>query len=175
MGRVDEGTTTSDFEPDEVKRKISLSLALVPCEWAGHKINIIDTPGYADFVGEVKSGIAAADFGVIVVDAVAGVQVGTEQAWLNADKSRLPRVIFINRIDRENANFQQAVAQLQARWGKKIAPIQLPIGEQDAFSGVVDLLERKAWALLPLAEPEPEIEELLALIAPTVDASSAPT
>src|SRR5438270_115071 len=146
MGRVDEGTTTSDFEPDEVKRKISLSLALVPCEWAGHKINIIDTPGYADFVGEVKSGIAAADFGVIVVDAVAGVQVGTEQAWLNADKSRLPRVIYINRIDRENANFQQALAQLQARWGKKIAPIQLPIGEQDAFPGVVDLLERKAYS-----------------------------
>ena len=78
LGKVDDGTTASDFEPDEVKRKISLSLALIPCEWAGHKINIIDTPGYADFVGEVKSGIRAADIGVILVDAVSGLQVGTE-------------------------------------------------------------------------------------------------
>src|SRR4051812_46936993 len=81
MGKVDDGTTTSDFEPDEVKRKISLGLALIPCEWSNHKINIIDTPGYADFAGEVKSGIRAADFGVVVVDAVAGLQVGTEMAW----------------------------------------------------------------------------------------------
>ena len=80
LGKVDDGTTTSDFEPDEVKRKISISLSLIPCEWSGHKINIIDTPGYADFVGEVKSGIAAADLGVIVVDAVSGVQVGTVDA-----------------------------------------------------------------------------------------------
>src|SRR6476620_7151884 len=145
MGRVDDGTTASDFDPDEVKRKISLSLALVPCEWANHKINIIDTPGYADFVGEVKSGIAAADFGVVVVDAVSGLQVGTEQAWLRADEARLPRVIFINRIDRENANFEQAVSQLQARYGKKVAPLQLPIGAQDHFSGVVDLIERRAY------------------------------
>ncbi len=145
MGRVDDGTTASDFEPDEVKRKISLSLALVPCEWANHKVNIVDTPGYADFVGEVKSGIAAADFGVVVVDAVAGLQVGTEQAWLHADQARLPRVIFVNRIDRENANFQQAVSQLQARYGKKIAPLQIPIGSQDHFSGVVDLIEMKAY------------------------------
>ncbi len=85
LGRVEDGTTASDFEPDEVKRKISISLALIPCEWAGHKINIIDTPGYADFVGEVKSGIRAADLGAVVVDAVAGVQVGTEMAWHNAD------------------------------------------------------------------------------------------
>src|SRR5436305_13715104 len=85
MGRVDEGNTASDFEPDEIKRKISLSLALIPCEWAGHKINLIDTPGYTDFVGEVKSGIRAADLGAIVVDAVSGMQVGTESAWRYAD------------------------------------------------------------------------------------------
>ncbi|HZP58658.1 MAG TPA: elongation factor G [Dehalococcoidia bacterium] len=146
LGRVDDGTTVSDFEPDEQKRKISLSLALVPCEWANHKINLIDCPGYADFVAEVRSGIAAADLGVIVVDAVSGLQVGTEQAWQNADRARLPRVIFINRMDRENANFQQALDQLQARYGKKVAPLQLPIGAQDSFSGVVDLLQNKAYA-----------------------------
>src|SRR5262245_5813962 len=92
LGKVDDGTTVSDFEPDEVKRKISLSLALVPVEWAGHKVNFIDTPGYADFAGEVRSGIRAADFGVIVVDAVSGVQVGTEMAWVHGEQARLPRI-----------------------------------------------------------------------------------
>ncbi len=145
MGKVEDGTTVSDFEPDEVKRKISLSLAIVPCEWSNHKINIIDTPGYADFVGEVKSGISAADIGVIVVDAVSGVQVGTEMAWRHAEATQLPRVVFVNRMDRENANFAQTVQQLQERWGKKIAPIQLPIGSQDSFSGVVNVLENKAY------------------------------
>ncbi len=145
LGKVEDGTTTSDFEPDEVKRKISLSLALVPCEWSGHKINIIDTPGYSDFVGEVKSGIRAADFGAVVVDAVAGVQVGTDMAWHNADRAALPRVIFINRMDRENANFDQALQSLQARYGKRVAPLELPIGAQDSFAGVVNLIERKAY------------------------------
>ena len=145
LGKVDDGTTTSDFEPDEVKRKISLSLALVPVEWSNHKINIIDTPGYADFVGEVRSGLRAADLGVIVVDAVSGLQVGTESAWLNADRVRLPRVFFVNRMDRENANFDQAVAQLQERYGKKVAPLLLPIGAQDALAGVVNVIEQKAY------------------------------
>jgi elongation factor G len=145
LGKVDDGTTTSDFEPDEVKRKISLSLALVPCEWAGHKVNIIDTPGYADFVGEVKSGVRAADFGAIVVDAVSGLQVGTEMAWMHAEQARLPRVFFVNRMDRENANFEQAVSQLQAKFGKRIAPLLLPIGSQDSFSGVVNVIENKAY------------------------------
>jgi elongation factor G len=145
MGKVEDGTTASDFEPDEVKRKISLSLALIPCEWSNHKINIIDTPGYSDFVGEVKSGISAADLGVIVVDAVSGVQVGTEMAWRHADAEGLPRVVFVNRMDRENANFAQAVQQLQGFWGKKIAPLELPIGSQDSFSGVVNVLDNKAY------------------------------
>jgi elongation factor G len=145
LGKVDDGTTASDFEPDEVKRKISLSLALIPCEWGNHKINIIDTPGYADFVGEVKSGIRAADIGVIVVDAVSGLQVGTELAWANADQAALPRIIVINRMDRENANFDQALGQLQARYGKKVAPLILPIGAQDSFAGVVNLIEQKAY------------------------------
>jgi elongation factor G len=145
LGKVDDGTTVSDFEPDEVKRKISLSLALIPCEWSGHKINVIDTPGYSDFVGEVRSGIRAADVGVVVVDAVSGVQVGTDMAWRNADQAALPRVVFINRLDRENADFGQALASVQAAFGKKVAPLQLPIGAQDSFAGVVNLIERKAY------------------------------
>lgn len=145
LGKVDDGTTTSDFEPDETKRKISLSLALIPCEWSGHKINLVDTPGYADFVGEVKSGIRAADIGVILVDAVAGVQVGTEMAWGHGEQAGLPRLFFINRMDRENANFEQTVAQLQQRFGKGIAPLMLPIGSQDSFAGVVNVIENKAY------------------------------
>ena len=145
MGKVDDGTTASDFEPDEIKRKISINLALIPCEWSNHKLNIIDTPGYSDFVGEVKSGIRAADFGAIVVDAVAGVQVGTEMAWHHADQARLPRVVFVNRMDRENANFAGAVQQLQSFWGKKVAPLELPIGAQDTFAGVINVIENKAY------------------------------
>jgi elongation factor G len=145
LGRVEDGTTTSDFEPDEQKRHISISLALIPCEWQGHKINIIDTPGYADFIGEVKSGIRAADLGLVAVDAVAGVQVGTESAWGHADREQLPRVIFINRMDRENADFAGALSQLQSRFGKRVAPLMIPIGAQDSFSGVVDVIEGKAY------------------------------
>lgn len=145
LGRVDDGTAIADFDPDEHKRKISISLSLIPCEWAGYKINVIDAPGYADFVGEVISGIRAADFGVVVVDAVAGVQVGTELVWRHADAANLPRLVFINRMDRENANFEQALQQLQAMFGKKVAPLCIPIGSQDTFAGVVNVVDNRAW------------------------------
>jgi elongation factor G len=145
LGKVEDGTTVSDFDPDEQKRKISISLAVVPCEWAGHKITLIDTPGYPDFVGEVISGIRAADFGVVVVDAVSGVQVGTELVWRHADAASLPRLVFVNRMDRENANFDQAVQQLQSMFGKKVAPLCIPIGSQDNFSGVVNVVDGRAY------------------------------
>jgi elongation factor G len=145
LGRVDEGTTVSDFDPDEIKRKISVNVSLVPVEWQGKKINLIDTPGYADFVGEEKSGLRAADGAVILVDASAGVQVGTENAWRFADESNLPRLVFVNRIDRENADFDAVVEALANRFGRKCAPIQIPIGAQDHFQGVVDLISLKAY------------------------------
>ncbi len=147
LGRIDEGNTVSDYDPDEIDRQISISLALAPCEWAGHKINFIDTPGYADFLGEVKQGLRAADAALVVVDAVAGVEVGTDLAWGYADEAPggLPRFVFVNRIDRENADFAAAVQQVQDRFGKRCVPLQVPIGAQDAFEGVVDLLEQKAY------------------------------
>ncbi len=145
LGRVDDGNTTSDYEPDEEKRQISLSLALLPCEWNGHKVNLIDTPGYADFLGEVKQGLRAADAALIVVDAVSGVEVGTDLAWSYADEQSLPRLVFVNRIDRENADFAGAVQQMQERFGKRCVPLQVPIGAQDAFQGVVDLLDMQAY------------------------------
>ncbi|MBI4571312.1 MAG: elongation factor G, partial [Chloroflexi bacterium] len=152
LGRVDDGNTTSDYDPDEIKRQISISLSLLPCEWSDHKINLIDTPGYADFQGEVKEGVRAADAALIVVDAVSGVEVGTDLAWRYADEGGLPRFIFINRIDRENADFANAVQQVQARFGKRCIPLQVPLGAQDAFQGVVDLVEQRAY-LGEKAEP----------------------
>jgi len=145
LGRVDEGNTTSDHDDDEKKRQISISLAILPCEWSGHKINLIDTPGYADFLGEVKEGIRAADAALIVVDAVSGVEVGTDLSWSYADEQNLPRLVLVNRIDRENADFAGAVRQVQERFGKKCLPLQVPIGQHEAFQGVVDLLEMQAF------------------------------
>src|SRR4029077_12032801 len=134
----------SDFDPDEIKRKISVNLSLVPLEWKGAKINVIDTPGYADFVGEEKSGLRAADSAIVLVDASAGVQVGTENAWRFADERDLPRFIFVNRIDRENADFERVAEALAQQFGRQCAPVQLPIGEQDHFEGALDLIGLKA-------------------------------
>ncbi|MEX0785278.1 MAG: elongation factor G [Dehalococcoidia bacterium] len=145
LGSVDDGNTTSDYDPDEVKRQISISLSVLPCEWNDTKVNLIDTPGYADFQGEVKEGVRAADAALLLVDAVSGVEVGTDLAWGYADEASLPRFALVNRIDRENADFASAVSQLQERFGKNCVPLQAPIGAQDAFQGVVDLLEMKAF------------------------------
>jgi elongation factor G len=145
LGRVDEGNTTSDFDDDEKKRQISISLSVLPCEWNGHKVNLIDTPGYADFLGEVKEGVRAADAALVVVDAVSGVEVGTDLAWSYADEQDLPRLVLMNRIDRENADFAGVVRQVQERFGKKCLALQAPIGAQDAFQGVADLLEMQAF------------------------------
>jgi elongation factor G len=145
LGRVEDGTTVSDFDPDENKRKISINLSLVPCEWKGKKLNIIDTPGYADFVGEMKAGLRAADAAVVVVCAASGVEVGTEHSWAFADERSLPRMVVVNRMDRENADFFQTLSRLQSFFGKKCAPLQLPIGAQSSFEGVVDLLTLKGF------------------------------
>ncbi|HLB28832.1 MAG TPA: elongation factor G [Dehalococcoidia bacterium] len=144
LGRVDEGTTASDYEPEEVRHHISLNLSLLPCSWQGHKLNLIDTPGYADFAGEVKSALRAADAVLIVVDAAAGVQVGTDQAWAYADEEGLPKLALINRLDRENADFFRTLEQIQERFGPRCLPLHLPIGTQQAFQGVVELLAMQA-------------------------------
>ena len=144
LGRVEDGNTTSDYDPDEVKRRSSVNLSLVPCEWAGVKLNLIDTPGYADFVGEEKAGLRAADAAVIVVEAQAGVQVGTEYAWLYADERAMPRLVFVNRMDRENADFARVLASLQEHFGQKCVAVHAPIGAQDTFQGVVDILAGQA-------------------------------
>ncbi|MGC8880384.1 MAG: GTP-binding protein, partial [Anaerolineae bacterium] len=145
MGRVEDGTTVSDSDEEEIRRRISLNLTLLPCEWEKHKINLLDTPGYLDFVGEVICGLRVADSGIVVVDAVAGVEVGTELVWQHANEHNLPRLVFVNKMDRENASWQRALESLRAKLGGTIVPLQLPIGEQASFEGVIDLVERTAW------------------------------
>jgi len=144
LGKVEDGATTSDYDPDEVKRQISINLSLLPCPWKGAKINLIDTPGYSDFVGEVKAAIRVSEGAVIMVCAASGVEVGTEQVWSYCEEAELPRLIFINKMDRENADFYKTVGQIQSRFGSKCLPLQLPIGAQDSFEGIVDLLTMKS-------------------------------
>ncbi|MCA9876726.1 MAG: elongation factor G [Thermomicrobiales bacterium] len=144
LGKVEEGNTVTDYDPDEIKRRISVSAAVAPLEWRDTKVNIIDAPGYADFIGEVRSALRVADAAVILMDASAGVEVGTEQAWRQAEERGLPRVLFINKMDRENADFAGALASARAAFGNALAPIQFPVGAERNFRGVVDLLKEQA-------------------------------
>ncbi|HEX6032508.1 MAG TPA: elongation factor G [Tepidiformaceae bacterium] len=161
MGSIEDANTASDYDEDEHKRKFSLNLSLIPVEWEGRKINLVDTPGYADFVSEVICGVQAADLALILVDAVSGPEVGTDRAWQITGRAGLPRMIVINRMDRENADFNQVLAQLQQRWGPKVAPLQIPIGAHDSFEGVVDLLHMRAY----LGEKGEEAEVPQALVS----------
>lgn len=145
MGRVDEGNTVSDHDPEEVKRAISISTSLGPCEWQGHKVNFIDTPGYFDFVGEVKGALRVADAALVFACAVSGVEVGTEKVWNFAGENNLSRAFFINKMDRENANYDRVVEQLKKTFGTSVAPLQIPIGAESNFAGVIDLLTQKAY------------------------------
>ncbi len=145
LGKVDDGTATTDFDPEEQRRKHTINAAIAPLEWKDVKINLIDVPGYPDFVGEVVGALRAVEGAVLVVDAVAGVQVQTEVAWTQADKGGVSRLVVVNRLDRENASFDRTLQSLRGRFGTKVAPIQIPIGAEAAFSGVVDLVEMKAY------------------------------
>lgn len=145
LGKVDEGTTTSDYDPAEVKRKISINLSVLPCLWKGNKINVLDAPGYSDFAAEVKAGIRVSEGAIVVVSAAAGVEVGTEQAWDYLQEANLPRFILVNKMDRENADFYRTVKELQAKFGSRCLPIQLPIGAHTDFQGLVDLLAMKGY------------------------------
>ena len=131
MGKVTESNTVSDFDKEEQKRGFSISTSLVPIEWEKAKINILDTPGYFDFVGEVEEAVSAADAAVIVVSGKAGVQVGTEKAWELCDKYNLPRMIYVTEMDVDDASFRQVVEDLTTRYGKKIAPHFQPIRENE--------------------------------------------
>ena len=144
FGKVVDGTTTTDYDPEEIKRKISISTAMAPCEWLDHKINVIDTPGYFDFVGEVMQGIRVAEGAIIVVSAKSGVSVGTEKSWAYAKERNVARLFFINKMDEENANFNAAYDKMLATFGNSVIPFQLPIYEAEKYVGYVDIINMTA-------------------------------
>jgi elongation factor G len=145
LGRVDDGTSVSDWDDEERRRKMSINASLLPCEWQGHKLNMLDTPGYMDFVGEVISAGCVSDGAVVVLDSMGGVEVGTEQVWHHADAQKLPRLVFVNKMERENIDYEGVVAQVGAKFGVAAVAMQLPIGSQADLGGVVDLLSGKAY------------------------------
>jgi elongation factor G len=145
LGRVDDGTTTTDFDPEEIRRKITVNAALAPLPWQDHKVTLIDTPGYPDFIGEVTGALRAVEGVLLCVDAVAGVEVQTEKIWALADRERASRIVAVTRMDRENAAFPRVLEGLQARFGQRAVALHWPIGSEAAFRGVVDLLEMKVY------------------------------
>jgi len=148
LGKIEDGTTISDHDEEEIRRKISLYTSVLPVEHRDHKLNLLDAPGYTDFVGESVSAMSVADAVLVLVDSVAGVEVGTELAWRYADEFNLPRLVVINKLDRENASFEKAYASLEEfahAAGKRLVRMQLPMGEKHDFKGIVDLISMKAY------------------------------
>ncbi len=145
LGSVEEGSTVCDFDDEETARGQSLSLALAPIEWRDHKINVIDTPGYADFLGDASAALQVADLAIFVVSAVEGVEVGTRRLWRVAERLRVPRMVFINKLDKERADFQRTLDELRSVFGAGIAPLELPIGREAEFHGIADLLTDTAY------------------------------
>ena len=146
MGNVESGNTVSDYEAEEVKRASSVQASIIPCMTKGHKVNFLDTPGYDDFRGEVVSSLRVVEGAVILVSAIAGVEVGTETSWSMCEERNLPRIIFINKMDRDNAEFQRSLDSIQSAFGRQCVPLNVPIGAAEDFKGVVDLLDASAEA-----------------------------
>jgi len=144
FGKVVDGTTTTDYDPEEIKRKISINTSIAPCEWKDHKINVIDTPGYFDFVGEVKQGIRVADGAIILVPAKGGIAVGTEKSWAYAKEQNIPKMFFVSKMDEEHANFFEVFDSLVSTFGNGVIAFQIPIIENEKFVGIVDVINMKA-------------------------------
>jgi elongation factor G len=145
LTKVDQGNTVTDYDPDEIERQISINAALAYLEWNNHKINIIDCPGYTNFLWDTRASLRAVDAGIVVVGALEGVEVGTEKVWAMLEEFKLPRILIINKLDRENSNYKKALESIQQFFGRQAILVQLPIGEEGGFSGVVDLIGKKAY------------------------------
>ena len=167
LGSVDQGSSLLDYEPEEVERKISLGLAVASVEWKGHKINLIDAPGYADFAGDARAALRAADLALFVVSGVDGVEVQTELMWRAAAEEGIPRAVFVSKLDRERADFRRVLEQLRETFGKRIAPVQVPIGQEQQLSGIVRVVSGRAYVYENGAktgtqtEPPPEVKDLV--------------
>ena len=162
MGKVEDGNTYSDFDKEEISRKTSINTTIIPVEWNDYKVNLIDTPGYFDFVGEVQGAIKACGGVVIFVDATSGIQVGTEKAWKIAMDKKKPTFIVVNKMDRENVDYEKIINELREKFGKKVAPFQIPIGSEESFIGNVNVAKMTAREYTGLdCEEKPIPEELM--------------
>ena len=144
MGSKDAGNTISDFEKEEIKRKCSIKTSVIPVEWEGYKVNLLDTPGYHDFVGEAEEALSVADAAIIVISGKEGIEVGTKRAWDFCEKRKLPRICFVTNMDDDKASYREIVQELQNMYGKRIAPFHLPIRENEQFVGYVNVIQQKA-------------------------------
>ncbi len=145
LGNVEDGTTTTDYEPEEIARKITITSSLAFCNWDGQRINLIDTPGFINFIEDTRGCLRAVDGAVVIVSAISGVKAETIKIWKYADEFEIPRLVFINKMDKENANFSRAIGELEKSFEKDAIPLQIPIGSGDSFTGIVDLLKMKAY------------------------------
>src|SRR4249920_482208 len=145
FGKVDEGTTVTDYDEEEIARKHTLAASLACAEWNKQKINLIDTPGMGNFLSDARAALQVADSALVVVDAVGGVMVQTEKVWETSDDLRLPRIVVLNRLDRERASLERSLESLREACNRTVIPIQLPIGEEKDFRGVIDLVTKKAF------------------------------
>ncbi|MDD5127444.1 MAG: elongation factor G [Dehalococcoidales bacterium] len=160
VGSVDEGTTVMDFMDQERQRGITIKAAATTCYWREHRINIIDTPGHVDFTAEVERSLRVLDGGVVVFDAVSGVEAQSETVWRQADRYHVPRICFINKMDRDGADFQRCIGMIEKRLGARPLPIQIPIGSESAFRGIINLLNGKAWTFDGKHDSEPQVVDV---------------
>ncbi|HBD65308.1 MAG TPA: elongation factor G [Clostridiales bacterium] len=162
MGKVEDGNTVSDFDKEEKDRQVSIGTSVIPIEFEDTKINFLDTPGYFDFVGEVYGGLRVASGAVVVIDASSGIEVGTEKVWKYLEQRNLPRVIVLNKMDKENVKFDVLLEELRERFGKKVVPFALPIGEGENFKGYVDIVDRQGRLIEDIDNVKIEVPEELA-------------
>ena len=155
IGKVADGNTISDYDKEEIKRKFSITTSVVPLIWEGCKINLLDAPGYFDFVGEAEEAVSAADAAIIVVSGKAGVEVGTQKAWELCDKYKLPRMVFVSEMDVDHASFRQVVEDLTNLYGKKIAPFYMPIRENEKFVGYINVCKMEGRRFTDIGKREP--------------------
>ncbi|GAH50621.1 unnamed protein product, partial [marine sediment metagenome] len=155
IGEVDEGTAVMDWMKQERERGITITAAATTCYWQNHRINIIDTPGHVDFTAEVERSLRVLDGGVVVFDGVAGVEAQSETVWRQADRYNVPRICFINKMDRIGASFNRSLSMIEERLQAKPLPIQLPLGSEASYEGIIDLIENKAWRFDGSPDSEP--------------------
>src|SRR5437870_9302106 len=145
LGRVKDGNAPTDYDEDEIERKITIAAKLAFCEWNKTKINILDTPGFGNFIQEARGALRVADAAIVVVDAVSGIMVQTEKGWGYAEEFQLPRLVVVNRMDRDTASFERSLESIQTTLGRMCVPIQVPLGEEKGFKGVADVVQMKAY------------------------------